>query len=166
MKVPMRFLLRDLALASVMAGLWALAHDLGGQTGVGPTLLRVVAGVSIALAAALLHEWGHLAGALASGSRVHFPKRTLTPLLFDFDVANNSREQFLAMSAGGYLGSALGLAVLAWAQPPVDLTGYVAWLIAGGGVLATVLIEAPVTLRVARGAAPPAALLRVADEDD
>jgi hypothetical protein len=113
-----------------------------------------------------MHEWGHLLGALASKSRVRFPKRTLTPLLFDFDVEANSRSQFLVMSYGGYLGSVVGLALLWLVQPPINVTGYVAWFVAGGGMLATLVIEAPITIRVARGAAPPAALVTVADREE
>jgi hypothetical protein len=166
MTVPARFVLRDLLIASAAAGLWALASQSGAEPSVTERALQVVAGLGIAAGAALLHEWGHLLGALACKSKVRFPKRTLTPLLFDFDVAANSRAQFLTMSAGGYVGSALGLLLLWLVQPPINLTGYVAWVIAGGGMLATLVIEAPVTVRVARGAAPPEALLTVADPEE
>ena len=166
MTVPVRFILRDLAIASLAAGLLALMRSLDGELGPAARALQVLSGLGVAVVAALLHEWGHLLGSLLTGSRIRFPKRTLTPLLFDFDVAANSRRQFLAMSFGGYAGSALGLLLLTWVLPPTQLAGYVAWVVAGGGVLATLVLEAPVTLRVLRGDAPPAALLTVADGDD
>ena len=166
MPVPARFVLRDLGIASLAAGLLILTRSLTGEPSVAARALQVLTGLGVAVGAALLHEWGHLLGSLLTGSRVRFPKRTLTPLLFDFDVAANTRRQFLAMSFGGYAGSALGMVLLAWVLPPTQLAGYVAWLVAGGGLLATLVLELPTTLRVLRGGAPPAALLTVADADE
>jgi hypothetical protein len=111
----------------------------------------VVTGALVALSGFLLHEWGHLAGSLGSGAEVFYPSRLAAPLLFHFDVKRNDRRQFLWMSAGGYIASALGLAVVWWLVRLDAWSGRTALLLAGGGTLVTVIVEVPTTIRVARG---------------
>jgi membrane-associated protease RseP (regulator of RpoE activity) len=112
-------------------------------------------GFFTALVGFLLHEWAHLAGALATGSKVHYPNRVLAPLLFHFDTEENDRAQFLAMSYGGYVGSAIGtLAILLFA--PLDtLAGRTALGLAVVGGIVTAVAEVPTTVRVLRGGPLP-----------
>jgi hypothetical protein len=65
----------------------------------------------------LLHEWGHLLGALATRSRVLPPDRLGSGYLFSFDSRTNSRSQFLVMSFSGFVVT--GLAIVC-ALGPLD----------------------------------------------
>src|SRR5690349_24353578 len=103
--------LRDLVIFAVTgACLWLDAAARAEQAASWP--LAVAAGLLCALSGFLLHEWGHLTGALLTGSRVSYPDRLRSPFLFMFDVSVNDARQFLAMSFGGYAGSALAIALL------------------------------------------------------
>jgi hypothetical protein len=98
----------------------------------------------------LAHEWGHLAGARLGGALVHPPERAATVFLFNFDSDRNDRRAFLWMSCGGFLASALGLALLLAVLPLAALAGRVALGLALLGVLATAVLELPPFFRVAR----------------
>lgn len=155
--MPRTTLLRDLALLALAALLWwqdALARQ-AASSSTGALILGAAAGVSAAVAGFLLHEWGHLAGALAAGSFVHYPDRLLAPLLFHFDTARNDRRQFLWMSWGGYAASAASVMLIAALAPLHALSGQVALGLAGLGTLVTLVAEVPTTARVLRGAPLP-----------
>lgn len=144
---------RDSLITIVLVALWSLESR---GTRVGPSwALPVLTGFFTALVGFLLHEWAHLAGALATGSKVHYPNRVLAPLLFHFDTEENDRAQFLAMSYGGYVGSAIGtLAILLFA--PLDtLAGRTALGLAVVGGIVTAVAEVPTTVRVLRGGPLP-----------
>src|SRR3546814_13512735 len=87
------------------------SSDLDSGT-TGATAVAIIAGLLLPVSAYFVHEWGHLSGALASGSRVHFPRNAAAVFLFRFDVDQNDRRQFLAMSAGGYIASIVVVALL------------------------------------------------------
>ena len=57
-----------------------------------PVAVALTAGVLAALCGYLAHEWGHLIGARASGSLVHFPDRVASTFLFYFDTRHNDRR--------------------------------------------------------------------------
>ena len=144
--LPRTTLVRDLVILAVVALLWWCdARGLGGAG------VSIAAGLSVAVAAFLLHEWGHLVGALAVGSHVYLPNRVLAPLLFHFDTERNDRRQFLWMSCAGYVTSALGPAVIAALAPLDRLSGRVALGVAVVALIGTLVAEAPMTLRVLRG---------------
>ena len=111
-----KLIARDLIIAGLMVGLVtaALAADVGASAHV---VLSIVAAVLVGLCGHLLHEYGHLVASLLSRSQVRFPTRLSAPLVFDFEVAVNSRRQFLIMSTGGYLGSLLAVALIATLLP-------------------------------------------------
>jgi hypothetical protein len=117
--------------------------------------LGVLTGGLLAVTGFLMHEWGHLAGSLATGSVVHYPPRALAPLLFHFDVRKNDRRQFLAMSYGGYAGTFLGVLALVSAVDPRAWSGRVGLFLTAVGVAVTLIAEVPTTVRVARGGALP-----------
>ena len=149
-----RLLLRDVLIAALCGCLWWLALR-GEVSGIGGTVLSVLAGLSTALVAFTAHEWGHALGAKLSGATIYFADRVTSPFLFFFDTAASTKTQFIAMSFGGYIASALA-AVLALALLPQDqLAGQVGLAIVGLGILATFVAEVPTTIRVARGAPMP-----------
>jgi len=84
-----------------------------------------------------------------------FAERIASPFLFFFDTAASTKSQFVAMSIGGYVASALA-AVLALALLPRDqLAGQVGLAIVGIGIVATLVAELPTTIRVSRGGPMP-----------
>lgn len=86
-----------------------------------------------------------------SGGVVHEPERLSSPFLFFFDVQNSDRRAFLAMSYGGYAGSALATLAIAALVPRDRWSGRVALVAATLGTLATLALEVPTTVHVARG---------------
>ena len=109
----------------------------------------------IPLAAFLVHEWGHLLGALASGAQVEYPRTPLTVFLFRFDVARSDRRQFLAMSNGGFIASLLLVALLLVVLRPHYRGDAIALALSALGVLATFILEVPAAWKVWRGAPLP-----------
>lgn len=153
-RVPWVSVARDLSIAAATALVWWLqaSETLAGRAQLAAS---VAAGVLLTIVGFLVHEWGHLAGSLATNSRVHFPNRVAAPLLFHFEVEHNDRRQFLWMSYGGYAGSLVGLALIGAVARPEALSGKIALALAGLGTLATFIAEVPTTIRVARGAPMP-----------
>ena len=150
----LRLFLRDVLIAASCGCLWWLALR-GDVSGVGGKVLSVLAGLSTGVVAFLGHEWGHALGAKLSGATIYFADRVTSPFLFFFDTAASTKSQFIAMSFGGYITSALA-AVLALALLPREqLAGQVGLAIVGLGILATFVAEVPTTIRVARGAPMP-----------
>lgn len=148
-------LARDAAVLALTALAWTADLRLASRGGWLGGTVAVAAGTLTALTGFVVHEWGHLAGALASGSTVHFPGRLAAPLLFHFDTARNDRRQFLSMSYGGFAASALVLAVLIATLPLDRLSGRTAAVLAGLGTLVSLVAEVPTAVRVARGAELP-----------
>jgi hypothetical protein len=153
--MPFVTIARDALLTGLMAvAWWVESRHRGAGDGVA-LVSSAAAGVLTAVVGFLVHEWAHLAGARLYGSEVRYPNRWLAPLLFHFDTTTNDRRQFLAMSYGGYLGSALGTAaIVAWA-PLEALSGRIALGLASAGLLVTALAEVPTTVRVLRGGPLP-----------
>jgi hypothetical protein len=116
----------------------------------------VVAGVTIGVSGYLLHEWGHLLGALAAGSTVRPGRSLASGFLFSFDSRANTRRQFLALSFGGWLATALVLWFV-YAQLPSDLfASRVARGVVAANVLLVVLLEIPlVVFSLVTGRVPP-----------
>ncbi len=163
-----RFALRDAAFALASGGLWwldAMARARGVE-GAPALLLAVVAGLSAVGCGFLIHEWGHLAGALARGARVEFPASVASLFLFKFDVRND-RRQFLAMSYGGYLGSLVAAALLVLLLPSAALSGKIGLALTALGVVGGFVAELPITFRVLRGGPlPSAGVVYVGPSDD
>jgi hypothetical protein len=150
-----RLALRDLAIALATCALWGLDARLRVSGGAAAVAVALATGAATALCGYLVHEWGHLAGALSARAVVH-PGRTLrSTFLFRFDTARNGREQFLRMSLGGFAASAAAVAALLALLPLDALSGRAALALVGLGVVATFVLEVPVALRVARGAPLP-----------
>jgi hypothetical protein len=149
-----RLLLRDVLVAASCGCLWWLALR-GHVSGTGGTVLSVLAGLSTGVVAFIGHEWGHALGSKLSGATIYFADTVMSPFLVFFDTDASTRNQFVAMSIGGYVASALA-ALLALALLPRDqLAGQIGLAIVAIGVVATFIAEVPTTIRVARGGPMP-----------
>ena len=149
-----RLLLRDGLITASCACLWWLEAR-GGLTGLGGTVISILAGLSTGVVAFLVHEWGHAAGSKLSGATIYFADRVTSLFLFFFDTDASTKQQFVAMSMGGYAASAVALvAALVW-LPRDQLSGQVGLAIVGIGIVATLVAEVPTTIRVARGGPMP-----------
>lgn len=160
----LKFAVRDLSLLGLcLLTWWLLTVRLADA---GPALavaLSVVAVVLSALVTYLIHEWGHLTGAVAAGSVVYAPNKLVDPFLFHFDSRSNDARQFVWMSTGGLFASvavlALLIAVLPFGEP---LARWAAWMVLALvviGVIATLVREVPEAWRVARGGALPTGMV-------
>lgn len=144
--------LRDAAIIGLTAWLWSGVLAAGGS----PLWLSGLLALLTALCGFLLHEWGHLLGAMSWRCAYVLPSTTFeSPFLFRFDRDANTRPQFFAMALGGFVSSILTvgflLVALPWTLPASQLT----LALTGLGVLATLVIEVPEFLRVWRGAPIP-----------
>lgn len=147
--------IRDVLLIAITINLWILTVMIGPADGVWSLAISVVTGLMTVLIGYLLHEWGHLIGAWLRGSVVHLPASTASVFLFRFDTVQNSREQFLAMSAGGFISSIIVVAFLIVALPQGLLASTIALGLTALGVLATFILEIPPAWKVLRGGAMP-----------
>ena len=153
-------LIRDALMLGLTLWLW-LAPSLWAESGWAANSLLALLTV---LCAYLLHEWGHLLGAVVSGSRVHLPSGPLSsPFLFRFDVSRNTSRQFCSMSLGGFAASLIVLALMFWLLPSGLLASHITLGLAGLGVLATLWFEWPVFWRVWQGGPLPSGAAFVSD---
>ncbi len=155
MKLPLQLLVRDLLMVGATLGLWICSRQLDGQTGALATSVAIAAGMMTAVSGYLAHEWGHLCGALLRGSVVELPKGVFAVFLFKFNSEQNNREQFLWMSMGGFVASALVIALLLSLLSFDRLADQVALGLTLAGVIATLVLEVPPAVRVYRGADLP-----------
>ena len=151
-----KLLLRDAVVFGVTAECW-LAYLKFRVEGMNTSAIitGVLVGLMIAICSFMLHEWGHLSGAWLSGSRFQVADRLGSIFLFRFDSDANARWQFLSMSCGGFLASALAVGMVVAFVPLDDLVGKVALSLVLLGVVATIILEFPVAWQVARGAPIP-----------
>jgi hypothetical protein len=150
---PRVLVIRDLSL--LLSACVALALD-ARLRAVDPSaapsiVVGVLAGVLVAVAGFITHEWGHLTGSLLTKSAVHYPQTALSPLLFHFDTKRNNRAQFLAMSWGGYLATAIATAIVVAIVDARAWSGRVALVLTVGGMIVTLVAEVPTTVRVLLG---------------
>lgn len=151
-----KLLARDLVIVAATALIWRLGAAASAMPGFAGDFAGVIAGVTIGVCGYLLHEWGHLLGALAAGSSVRAPRSLASGFLFSFDSRANSRRQFLALSLGGWIATALVLWFV-YAQLPSDLfASRVARGAVAANVLLVVLLEVPlVVFSLVTGKVPP-----------
>jgi fermentation-respiration switch protein FrsA (DUF1100 family) len=151
-----RFFVRDLVLLALCILAWRLnLSEFTAGSGVIPVLCSAVAVILTVLVSYEVHEWGHLSGALLTGSTVHAPNRLIHQFLFHFDGKVNDRRQFVGMSIGGLTASVLALLGLLVVLPLATWTAKVILALVGIGIVATFLREVPEAWRVHRGIIVP-----------
>jgi hypothetical protein len=142
-----KFLLRDAALVAAATLLWALVARRSAVPGPIGDFGGVLVGFVLGAVALLTHEWGHFLGAVASRSRIAPGRSLRSPFGFSFDTRENSQAQFLAMSVGGWIGTAFWVwAVYAW-FPQDDLASRVAHGTALISAATAAVIEIPLVAR-------------------
>src|SRR3546814_19852994 len=110
-RMPVQLVLRDVAVVALGIVLWQWSHVLHDSGTTGATAVAIIAGLLLPVSAYFVHEWGHLSGALASGSRVLFPRNAAAGFLFRFAVHQHHRRQFLVrlvLSVEGRVGNEWG----------------------------------------------------------
>lgn len=151
MKLPMNMLLRDVVVIVATLALWRWSRELDAAQAALSIPVAIVAGASAAVAGFLIHEWGHLLGALLAGSVVDYPSTIRSIFLFKFGQSNG-RRQYLWMSGGGFAASIAVIIVLACSLNFHALADWVAIALVVAGVIATFVLELPPAWRVLRGA--------------
>ncbi len=141
----LRFAIRDAAILGLTALAWRRDRSAG------PSLAGALAGGLTALSGFLAHEWGHLAGTVLSGGFAHEPDNLASPFLFFFDTTRSDRRSFLWMSYGGYAATVAASAAIVCFAPADRWSGKVARGATVLGAPATLALEIPTTVRVARG---------------
>ena len=136
-------ILRDGLLIGVTLALWFWAVEFGKPQGALAIGTHIGAGLMTVLCGYLLHEWGHLIGALMARGNVVLPTMFESPFLFRFDLHRNTRRQFTWMASGGFVSSLLLVAFLVVALPYGLLATQIALGLTALGVLATFVIEVP-----------------------
>ena len=154
----LRFLARDVTIGAATAAAWVVEANAerSGLGGAKRGAIAVGAGLLTASLGFLAHEWGHLAGAVVGGGVVEEPQSLGSPFLFLFNVEASDRPAFLAMSYGGYAGTAIAAIAILRLVPRDTLAGRLALGATALGVAATLALEVPTTVRVARGGPLPA----------
>jgi len=163
MRIPWQHACRDLAIVALTLAAWRADAAVRG-TGA-EWITAAAAGTLTAICGYLFHEWGHLAGAMVSRSEVRLPERAREVFLFNFDSDRNDARQFATMSSGGFLASAIAIAVLLVALPPGVLATKISLALVGLGVVATAVLELPPFFRVLRGGPLPRGVAFVSDDN-
>jgi phosphate/sulfate permease len=151
-----RFFIRDLVLLALCVLAWRLnLSGFAADNGVVAVLCSAATVILTVLISYEVHEWGHLSGALLTGSTVHAPQRLIHQFLFHFDGKANDRHQFVGMSIGGLVASVLALVALLLLLPLATWTAKIILALVGIGIVATFLREVPEAWRVHRGIIVP-----------
>jgi hypothetical protein len=151
----LRFAMRDVTILAVALGLWWLLAERSSGVGVVADFAGVAAGLLLGICAYLLHEWGHLLGALATRSRLKAAGSLRAAFIFSFDSKQNSLAQFLVMSFSGFAATA----AVVWAYYVFLPDGLLATRVARGVVLLLafggIIAEFPLVLFALRTRAIP-----------
>lgn len=134
---------RDGVLIALAFLLWDWSIALGKPQGAGPVAVHVGTALMTVLSGYLIHEWGHLIGALLARGNVVLPRMFESPFLFRFDLHRNTRRQFTWMASGGFVSSIILVALLVALLPSGLLATQIALALVALGVLATFVIEVP-----------------------
>ena len=153
-------LTRDAALIALAVAVWW--WSLQSPDAWGPAILAALMTV---IGGYLLHEWGHLLGALYKRCAIELPATPFQSFfLFRFYREGNSREQFVSMVLGGFISSFLTVLALLILLPKDALATTLALTLTGLGVLATFIIEVPEFWRVWRGGPMPSGAAFIKNE--
>lgn len=150
MNIPVKLLLRDLLLIAVTVLLLDYSHSLDAIASAGRIPVAIAAGLMLPLSGFLIHEWGHLIGALLKSAAVELPRKITAIFLFRFDSGLNTPAQFMAMWWGGFVASVLVVIVYALTLSVSHLADIIALSLTIIGVIATFVLEVPEALAVRR----------------
>lgn len=115
----------------------------------------LVAGYVIAV---LFHEWGHFIGARLSGAYSPMVREPKGAFIFGFNFDKSTREQFIAMSAGG-IGANWLLVLLVLLLVPIDSASRAAlFAMVAAQAISVSVFEGPILSRVMNGTDPKASL--------
>ena len=151
------WVIRDILIVGVLSAALAALDAWHGEAATWWTaVLTSLAGfITAYVTCYILHEWGHWAGAIASGASVRILPPS-QPLLAGFDISAHSTRQFVWLSWGGVLGYAVVAAscLTLYALAP-DRLGTAALAVGGLAFLVQSLaVDVPQIVRVLRGADP------------
>ena len=157
-----KFALRDSILVAVAASVWWLGAEVSAGSGPLADVAGLAAGLLAGASAYVLHEWGHLLAAVASGGVVQLNANVRSPFTFRFDPERNSLAQFVVMSLGGFVVTA-GVVYVAFGLMPPE---YLATRVTRGVVVVLTFLagalELPLLLYgIARGRVPVEAAVAV-----
>lgn len=156
-------LLRDAALLGVVLAAWRYTLA-GPDAGALHVVLAIGTALLTTLLGYLLHEWGHLLGAIVARGAYALPETPFeSPFLFRFDVVRNGRREFCSMSLGGFIASIITVIVLVLVLPRGELATTLTLAFTALGVLATFVLEVPVFVSVWRGGPLPTGAAFVSD---
>lgn len=160
-----KFLARDGAILAAALLLWRGAAANSAGTGILADFTGFVSGILLGMSAYVLHEWGHVLGGLVSGSALRWNASLGSGFMFSFDTRRNSLSQFVVMSFGGFIATAVVMATYyVWLPDTLLATriarGAVAFLAFLG-----LTLEVPLLLySVLRGGVPDAAAIPMETE--
>ena len=141
-RFPARAAARDAALLALVWLAWGRIDGASDAYQLG----LAVGTVAIAFVG---HEWGHWVGGRIAGARLDPSRSVLSPFLFRF-ARSNSTRQFVIMSLGGFVASAVAVALLVMLLPSDTFATRVTHVLVALGVLATFVLEVPELVRVVR----------------
>lgn len=141
-----KLLARDASLVAAVSAAWVLWWPWSTGSGAVADLVGVLLGMGAGMVVHLGHEWGHLTGALLTGSRVAAPAKLTSAFLFSFDSRRNSQRQFVIMSLCGFAVTALALVVAYTLLPSEALATRVARGLVVFGAALTVFLETPLLI--------------------
>jgi hypothetical protein len=151
-----KLFVRDLVIVGLTALLWHFAAAASADAGFRGDAAGVLAGVMIGVSGYLLHEWGHLLGGLVAGSTVRPGRGLASGFLFSFDSTANTRRQFIALSLGGWISTAIVLWGVYTLLPDGLFAARVARGVVAANVLLILLLEVPLVLyALVTGNVPP-----------
>lgn len=149
-----RLAARDGAVVALAVAAWWLLAERSAGDGFVADASGFVAGVLLGATAFVAHEWGHLLGAFAGGSRVDASPSLASPFVFRFSPSN-SLAQFLGMSFAGFAATGAALWVCYAQLPDAWLASRVARGATAFLALLGITLELPlVAVGLYRGATP------------
>ncbi len=143
------------ALAAIT--LWGAADNwaVGSDWFLARAVAIVNAVVAATVLAAIVHEWGHFAGARLSGAVTEvFEKPARYYFIFNFPFDRNDRRQFLRMSWGGIAAPWLLVLATLWLVPIDNPSRAMLLAVLVARAAQAAIFEVPVALRTTNGGEP------------
>jgi hypothetical protein len=133
--------------------LWGASDLWANGTGliIAESITLINAIVAGTITATIFHEWGHFLGARIGSSNAPVMEKTISFFFFNFKDEENTKAQFLKMSAGGPIANWL-LVIAIFMLLPLDSWSQTLLLATVFSIAVSVSIfEIPVMLRVKEG---------------